>query len=160
MSNLNFDKYIKGGSSDTKPNISPANTTVPKDTKVVSTPPKTDVGTVKLKDSKSTTIETSKGKIKLRETFKKIIYGAAVVGTTLGLAATGFGAANLIAIAALPQFSLISFDTLTFGIMTGVGYKLTKATLGTTMKNTPKLKPIYDAFTGAKEELEEKRSKK
>ena len=38
--------------------------------------------------------------------------------------------------------------------MTGAGYALTKATLGRTMKNTPGLKNIYDAFHDAKEELD------
>lgn len=123
-------------------------------------PKKVDVEGIKLKDSKSTTIETSKGTVKLKSAFKKIMYGAAVAGTVLGLAATGFGAANVLAIAVLPQFSIISFDTLTFGLLTGAGYKLTKKTLGTTMKNTPALKPMYDTYQEVKAELTDSKSSK
>ena len=142
-----FDKYIKGGST-------PKTTTTTPKTTTTSTPKKVDVSGIKLKDSGSTTIKTSKGSIKLRDAFKKIIYGAAVVGTTVGLGLTGFGAGNIIAIASLPQFNFISFETMAWALVTGAGYKLTKATLGTTMRNTPGLKNIYDAVTGAKEELD------
>ena len=138
--NPNFSKIVSGTIDTEKP-------------KTVSKPAAVDVSGVKLKDSKTTTISTSKGKIHLKEAFKKVIYGVAVAGTAVGLAATGFGAANLIAIAINPIYNIISFETLSWGIMTGVGYKLTKATLGTTMRNTPALKPIYDAVTGAKDDL-------
>ena len=145
--NSDFEKYIKGGSA-------PKTTaTTPKVTTTASTPKKVDVSGIKLKDSGSTTIKTSKGNIKLRDAFKKIIYRAAVAGTTIGLGLTGFGAANIIAIVVLHRANLISFETVDFALMTRVGYKLTKATLGITMRNTPGLKNVYDAVTGAKEEL-------
>ena len=64
--NSDFDKYIKGGST-------PKTTTTPKATTTTSTPKKVDVSGIKLKDSSSTTIKTSKGNIHLRDAFKKII---------------------------------------------------------------------------------------
>jgi len=152
--NPDFNKLVQGTAKNSA--VAKSNSTTK--------PAPVDVSGIKLKDGPTTTIKTSKGNIHLKDALKKIIYGVALVGTTVGLAATGFGAANIIAIAVNPIYNLISFETLSWGIMTGVGYKLTKATLGTTMRNTPALKPIYDAVTGAKDELgikgEEKKGSK
>ena len=154
--NLNFEKYIKNGNSSTPANTVPTK----KDVSSTSVPAKKDLNNVKLNDSKSTSIKTSKGEINLREKFTKIGLAVAGIGCTLGLAATGIGTAEIAAIAIRSEYNLISFETLSWGLITCGGFKLTKATIGTVMKNNPKLQPIYNAFTGAKEDLSEGKGSK
>lgn len=115
-------------------------------------PVKKDFEGATLRDSDSTRVQTSKGVV----TFKKAMITAVKVGAVLALAATGFGALQIAAIALRPDMQIISFETIPWAIMTWAGFKASKATVPAAMRNSERFKPYYDAFT----ELSDGKTKK
>ncbi|MBQ7105353.1 MAG: hypothetical protein IJN90_05805 [Bacilli bacterium] len=118
----------------------------------VVTPAKKDFEGYTLRDSESTRVQTSKGMV----TFKKALVTAVKVGAVLALAATGFGALQIAAIAVRPDMQIISFETIPWAIMTWAGFKASKATVPAAMRNSERFKPYYDAAV----ELTEGKTKK
>lgn len=114
-----------------------------------------DMNGAKLRESEKTEVKLEGGKLVLR----KAVLTACAVGSIVGLAATGFGAANVIACAVRPDIGLISFDTLTWGIMTWGGFKLSKKSVPVSMRNSETLRPYYDAVIDVKESLSKKKTK-
>ena len=119
------------------------------------TPVKRDLSGARLRESERTEVKLEGGKLILR----KAVLTACAAGAVLGLAATGFGALNVAACIIRPEIGLISWDALTFGLMTYGGFKLTKATLPTTMRNSDTLRPYYDAIQDVKESIKKGKSK-
>lgn len=120
--------------------------------KETTTPVKRDLSGAKLRESERTEMKLEGGKLILR----KAVLTVCAAGAVLGLAATGFGAANVAACILRPEIGLISWDTLTWGLMTWGGFKLAKATVPTTMRNSEKLRPYYDAVVDVKDSIKGK----
>lgn len=115
-------------------------------------PVKRDMAGAKLRESEKTEVKLEGGKLILR----KAVLTVCAAGAVLGLAATGFGAANVLACIVRSDIGLISWDTLTWGLMTYGGFKLSKATVPTTMRNSETLKPYYDAIVDVKDSIKGK----
>lgn len=114
-----------------------------------------DLTGARLRDSEKTEVKLSKGKVVLRKTALTLC----AVGSIAGLAATGFGAVNIAAIAIRPEFNLISFETLSWALTTGIGYKLSKVCVPTSMRNSETLRPYYDAIVDVKESISNPKTK-